>query len=120
MFRRQEMLLICAGLLAALMPVDKSSAASLQDPTRPPQRFVTPVAPESVAINNWHLGSILIAPQRRVAVINGCALSVGDQVHGAKVVAIEPDQVRLRQGRREIVLVLLTNRPTVTAVAEQQ
>lgn len=120
MFRRQVAVLILGGFLAVLMPADRGGAASLPDPTRPPQRFIAPVASGSVVPKNWQLGSILIAPQRRVAVINGRPLSVGDRVSGAKVVAIESDQVRLRRGSRDFVLELLPKRPTVTAVAENE
>ncbi len=120
MFRRQVTVLVFGMLLAVLMPAMRSSAASLPDPTRPPQRFVAPVASGSAVPKNWQLGAILIAPQRRVAVINGRSLSVADQVSGAKVVAIESDQVRLRRGSKEFVLDLLPKRPTVTAVAEKE
>lgn len=120
MFRRQITVLVFSGLLAVLMPVGRGSAASLSDPTRPPQRFFAPLASGPVVQKSWQLGSILIAPQRRVAVINGRPLSVGDRVSGAKVVAIESDRVRLQQGSREFVLDLLPKRPTVTAVAEKE
>ncbi len=120
MFRRQISVLVFSGLLAMLVPVERGSTASLPDPTRPPQRFVEKTASGTVASEKWELGSILIAPQRRVAVINGRPLSAGDRVGGAKVVAIEPGQVRLRRGEREFVLELLSRRPTVTAVAEKE
>ena len=119
MFRRQVTILLMGALLVLLMPAGRVRAASLPDPTRPPQRFVASAASGSVVADNWQLGSILIAPQRRVAVINGRPLSVGDQVSGAKVMTIEPGQVRLRRGSRDIVLDLLSVRPTVTAVAEK-
>lgn len=120
MFRRQVAVLILSGLLVVLMPAGRGSAASLPDPTRPPQRFISPAAPGSAVPKSWQLGSILIAPQRRVAVINGRPVSVGDRVNGAKVVAIESNQVRLQRGSREFVVNLLPKRPTVTAVAEKE
>jgi hypothetical protein len=73
-----------------------------------------------VVADHWQLGSILIGPQRRVAVINGRPLSVGDQIGAAKVMAIEPGQVHLRRGSRTIVLELLPVRPTVSAVVEKE
>ncbi|OEU62116.1 MAG: hypothetical protein BA870_03075 [Desulfuromonadales bacterium C00003094] len=112
------MVLLIGGLL--VLPASRASAASLPDPTRPPQRFLAPAASGPVVADSWQLGSILIAPQRRVAVINGRPLSVGDQVSGAKVLTIEPGQVRLRRGNREIMLDLLPVRPTVSAVAEKK
>ena len=115
MFRRQVYVLLIAGLFG-LLPAARVVAASLPDPTRPPQRFAVPTTSDLVVADNWQLGSILIAPQRRVAVINGRPLSVGDQVGGAKVMAIESGQVHLRRGSRTIVLELLPVRPTVSAV----
>jgi len=118
-FRRQVIVLLMGGLLV-LLPETRANAASLPDPTRPPQRFVAPTAAGPVAEDSWRLGSILIAPQRRVAVINGRSLSVGNQVSGAKVLAIEPGRVRLRRGSKEFVLELLPKGPTVTAVVEKE
>lgn len=120
MFRRQVKVLLIAGLFGLLVPAGRVDAASLPDPTRPPQRFIAPAASSPVVTDSWQLGSILIAPQRRVAVINGRPLSVGDKVGGAKVVAIEPGQVRLKRGSRVIMLDLLPVRPTVSAVAEKE
>ena len=120
MFRRQVTILLIGGLFALLIPVARIDAASLPDPTRPPQRFNAPADSSPAVADNWQLGSILIAPQRRVAVINGRALIVGDQVNGAKVVAIEPGLVRLRRGSRVIMLDLLRVRPTVSVVPENE
>lgn len=120
MFRRNLAVVFWGGLLVMLMPAGRGYTAPLPDPTRPPQRFVEPLASGADAEKNWQLGSILISPQRRVAVINGQPLSVGDRVDGAQVLAVEPGQVRLRRGSREFVLKLLSKRPTVTAVGEKE
>lgn len=39
--------------------------------------------------------TIVVSPERRVAVINGKSVSTGDRVNGAKVLRIEPDAVTL-------------------------
>lgn len=46
-----------------------------------------------------------------MAIINGRLLSVGESIHGAKVVAISPYTVRLRKHKRNITLRLV---PKVT------
>lgn len=75
--------------------------ANLPDPTRP---------------SGWHEGGgstvkqglmlqgTTVFANRRVAVINGQRLGVGDQVQGAKVVEVQPFQVRLQRAGRDIVL----------------
>lgn len=119
MFRSQVTVFVLAGMLAMLVPADRGNTASLSDPTRPPQRFVEPAASGDALSKGLQLGAILIAPQRRVAVINGRPLSAGDRINGAKVVAIEPGQVRLQRGGRGFVLKLLSKQPKVTAVTEK-
>ncbi len=111
---------LCAAAgLAFAMHGGLAMAASLPDPTRPPQRFVELAKRVPAVSDHWRLGSILIAPQRRVAVINGQSMSLGEQLNGAQLVSIEPGRVCLRRGTKEIVLELLTVRPTRSAVGEQ-
>jgi hypothetical protein len=58
-------------------------------------------APESGASLEVAVGSILYAPDRRLAIVDGRIVSAGDEVHGARVVDILPGAVLLRdaQGR---------------------
>jgi hypothetical protein len=83
-------------------------AEVLKDPTRPPgQRYSPLSAAGTKAAPIWTLSSTLIAPARRLATINGKTVGVGQEIAGARVVAIEPSRVALRKGNREIVLELL-------------
>lgn len=83
-----------------------AGAQAVQDPTRPPAQLVKPSldAPLSGAPQ---LQSILVARGaggRRVAVIDGAMVRVGDKVRGARVVAITQGDVQLaRGGRREVL-----------------
>lgn len=97
MFRR---LALAAGLLAAAL------MARADDPYRDPMRPYTPpvAAPGASEPVRYHLSSVLISAQRRVAVINGRVCRVGDRVAGAEVLAIERERVHLRVGGKELIV----------------
>lgn len=83
-------------ILAAALGVSGNSAA-VPDPTRPPtpeeiRAWHDQEAGQALA---WRLESVLISDRRRVAVINGRAVRVGDRVDGALVTAISPGSVTL-------------------------
>lgn len=93
-----------AVLLAALIGASAVPAAwargDLGDPTRP-TGLNAPTAQRAAAQPGWVLQSILVAPDRRVAVINGRSVRVGETVDGARVVGIDADRATLdAQGRR--------------------
>jgi MSHA biogenesis protein MshK len=79
-------------------------AADLSDPTRPEIAAASPAAP--AAASRFELRAVLIGKGRRVAVINGRALGVGDTVDGAEVLSIDAGRVRIRtpDGERELAL----------------
>ncbi|MDT8386971.1 MAG: hypothetical protein RQ736_05620 [Thiogranum sp.] len=80
------MLAGCCGMAAA---------GTFQDPTRPmePAQFFG--GSDAVDMDQLVLQSILYAPQRRVAVINGTRLREGDRLGNARVVRIEAARVLL-------------------------
>lgn len=82
-------------------------AQAVNDPTRPASyRGGVAVASE------YALQSVLVSGARSIAFINGQALSVGDQVGGARVVTINKESVVLDvQGR---TMELTTGRSPVT------
>lgn len=55
---------------------------------------------------DWRLESVLISDQRRVAVINGQSVAVGDRVDGAEVLSIESIRVTIRTRDRQLELSL--------------
>lgn len=77
------------------------------DPTQPMGQAVTPHAAPSRPGGGPVLQSTLVSPQRRLAVISGKQVRVGDTVNGAVVTEISQFEVRLRQGGRETTLRLL-------------
>ncbi len=83
-------------------------AGQLKDPTRPPAFREAPRARAAVKKRapSFALRAVLVSPGRRVAVINGQTLRVGQKVDGFEVVEIEPSHVGLRKGRKVLNLEL--------------
>ena len=83
--------------------------AELGDPTRPPdyKKQAEPPQAEAVAVEKWALTSVLISPQRRVAIVNGQAVQEGDTVESSRVVQIRTSEVLLQRDGKQIVVSLL-------------
>lgn len=97
-------------LLLAVLTAVPMAQAEMNDPTRPPDAKSTTVSSGSAKQAKgprWVLSSTLVSPGRRSAVINDQVVVKGDKVDGALVLAIEPNQVRLRAQGRELILVML-------------
>lgn len=82
-------------------------AADLVDPTQPPAALESrsgqpPDQPDSAHV----LQSVLISPTRRIAVINGQTVALGDRYGEARVVRISEGEVVLRNGQDVQVLKL--------------
>jgi MSHA biogenesis protein MshK len=84
--------LIC---LSVAMP---SGAQALSDPTRPPMPTGVSVAAPRNAASGPVLQSILLSPLRRLAVIDGRMVKVGDRIGNAQIIAIDFDSVKFRRG----------------------
>lgn len=104
MFERKAIMLLILGLVFAL-----PAGAQLDDPTRPPgHRLYLPGG--KPAAPSWHVDTIKISEQQRIAVVNGRRVSVGDRVGGATVIEIQPGHVRLRYQNEEIAIQLVPGR----------
>jgi len=95
----------CACIVITQLMLFPAFAENLPDPTRPPVGFnqnqpidTKPTVPV--------LQSILISPTRRLAIITGQTLKVGDTFGESKVVAISENEVVLRNGKESQVLTL--------------
>ena len=86
------MLRLISVFLICLLSVPCFSAA-LRDPTRP-ATFV----PDKPAASNFTLTSILVSPDRRIAIINGQSVQINDTIQGGKVIDITPEAVLLKSG----------------------
>jgi MSHA biogenesis protein MshK len=70
-------------------------AAPFADPTRPP--LVREAARPDAASVGPRLESVLIAPDRRVAVISGQQVTIGSRFGDGEVVGITETEVRIRK-----------------------
>ncbi len=87
-------------------------AEILSDPTLPPGGESSHKGSQHVTVQpRWMLTAILIATERRTATINGKRVDVGDDINGARVLAIEPNQVTLQPAKnnKTVNLQLLPN-----------
>lgn len=91
-----------------------ASSTQANDPTRPPTPaevdawFHGGTVAENDIRTDFQLQSILLSPQRRVAVINGRRVTVGDHVDGAEVRAIDAGRVELEQDNESVILTIAT------------
>ena len=82
-------------------------ADELIDPTRPPHTEKAGASTKGGASpRGWTLQSTLVAPRRRVALINGELVSEGDSIDGAGVLEIREHDVLIQtpSGRRVLQL----------------
>ena len=94
-----------AILAAAGLMVSVAIGAPFTDPTRPPAASEAAVPAGSEA--GPRVESILIAPDRRVAVINGETVTLGGRIADAEVVRINESEVVVRGAEGERTLKLL-------------
>ena len=85
-----------------------SAAEGLPDPTRPPAALA-PKAPAETERrgDSLELRAVFFAEGRRIAIVNGRRLRVGDEIEGATVRAIGPGNVELVRGEERVRLELI-------------
>ena len=99
-----KLLLVLCTLLSVL-PI---WANVLIDPTRPATKQKTTSSVHvGGAHRSWTLESTLVAPNRRVAVINGKLVSEGESVEGALIIKIRKLEVLIQTPSRRMTLMLL-------------
>lgn len=84
-------------------------AESLKDPMRPSGHLQMGSSHENPAEVVWNLTSTLVSDGRRIAMINGRLLAVGDHIDGAQVVEIFNNRVRLKYRDKFLSIVLDNN-----------
>ena len=100
------------AVLAAILLLAAQAGAhaqALQDPTRPPGQFAARDGAGPALSAQPQLQSVLIARAaggRRVAVIDGETVRLGDSFRGARVVRVTQAEVELARGRERQVLKL--------------
>jgi MSHA biogenesis protein MshK len=105
MARNAALLLLCMGFCSQAL-----AQQPLPDPTRPAvlSGVRTGAPAEKQIARQWKLTSTLIAPQRRIAVINGRAVKVGEKIDGAELVGVQPGSALLHRAGRTIQLKLIS------------
>lgn len=85
-----------------------TDVAALNDPTQPPSRSSSTKSPGKAAAPavRLELTSILVAPERRVAVINGRPLQVGERIGDYRVMDIQFAEVLVKNADRLIPLTI--------------
>lgn len=93
-------------VLGLLVLAPAAQGEPVDDPMRPPVResAASPADPHP----GWSLTSVLIAEDRRLAIINNRVLREGESVADARVVRIEADHVLIRHEDGEQRLSLRT------------
>jgi MSHA biogenesis protein MshK len=82
-------------------------AAPFADPFRPPREIEAPPASASATpASGPRLESVLIAPDRRIAVINGEQYAEGDRIGEGRVLRITESEVVIARAGREESLTL--------------
>lgn len=96
---------IITALIAAVASA-ATQAAPFADPTRPPNAASETAAGPAAAVAGPRLESVLIAPNRRIAVISGRAVPLGGKYGEARVVRISESEVVLQNGDQRETLKL--------------
>lgn len=92
-------------ILLTVLAATVHAQGEIRDPTRPPSQAEIAVwfgnGAQGQARAPFRLQSILLGPERRIAIIDGQRLRVGERLENAEVRRIEPGRVVLdRNGER--------------------
>ena len=96
-----------AALALLFVAVAPLQAQALRDPTQPPAAAMLGAGVQASAASGPRLQSILVAREaggRRLAVIDGETVRLGEQFHGARVARIGDNEVELVRGAERKVL----------------
>ena len=113
-YRSRCNVLVASVLLAGGL-LSLPAQAQFEDPTRPPNfsELASNAAQDSSA-PAWQLSSILVSPQRSIAIINGKTVKQGDRIGNARVLKIQTTGVILRTGEETFTVKLLPEKMKTT------
>jgi len=101
MRKRAASSIVVAG---AILSIAGARAQVLTDPTRPPSAAAESNGEQQEAA--MRLQSVLLSPQRKIAVINGVAVPLGGMLGEARLVKITETEAVLKSGNETEVLKL--------------
>jgi MSHA biogenesis protein MshK len=93
-----------AAVFALCLLGGSAAASPFADPTRPPNASDRASAQPGAAPAGPRLESVLIAPDRRIAVISGQQVPLGGKYGEGRVVRITETEVAIREGTATEVL----------------
>jgi MSHA biogenesis protein MshK len=105
------------ALLVAASSAAIAQAAPFTDPMRPPSILESSLP---AAASGPRLESVLIAPDRRIAVISGQQVTVGGKVGAAEVVRITESEVVIRSAEGTATLKLVPQFATRTPIPQER
>jgi MSHA biogenesis protein MshK len=105
-------------VLVTLCQPASVAAQVLVDPMRPPA--YAPVTGTDAGMAEWQLTSIVIARDRKVAVINGETVTIGSKLGNASVVNIKTSSVILVRNGEEILVNLVPATYKVPAITKDK
>ncbi len=97
------------ALALFMLAAAHAPAEQLNDPMRPPGKEMMSGGKggRQTVASRYRLDSVIIAPNRRQAIINGKRLTLGESISGAKLIDIQTTQVTLQVAGKSHVLTLL-------------
>lgn len=98
----------CALAVVLMVNCAVTFSAPLRDPTEPLDASL--IGSASDASGMFQLQTIIVAPSRILAMIDGQMVGVGSEIHGARVLAIGKNHVVLLQGGQKKTLFLFGKR----------
>ena len=108
-----------AFALCLLSPM--ATAEVLRDPTRPPNmRSIAPDKEINMARSGPQLQAVIIAENRRSAIISNRSVNMGDSIGGAQLIKINASEVILRTGNRLQTLKLFPASSKRTIASDRQ
>src|SRR6185437_9652056 len=89
--RKESMIYKMISFFVLVGLLSLGAYAELHDPTRPPDD----IAGDSTLMTTWQLNATIIAPNRKIAIINGQSIKIGEKIINNQLIDIKPNSVQL-------------------------
>lgn len=102
---------LISGTLIGLLLSGLASLGLAQEQLRDPTRPYSLAERKAAASPRYVVNAIIVSPERRVAIVNGQRVGVGESVDNATVISIEKQQLILEKDGRRITASLNDGAP---------